>query len=365
MKSTNTSQKTPTSTNWSRRAFLRATGTLGIVGTVGSAGCVSGENESGGNETGGNGSNKDSGSNNLVWDAGGTGGTYYPLSNEIKQIAQSGTKYKIQVRSTGATVENIGSLSDGSADFAMMQNDLASYAREGIKLDTFKNNAVESLRGVGSLYPEPINIVTPGNSDIQEVADLSGKTVNTGDLGSGIQANSHTILEAIGVTDYAEQNTDLSQAAEQIQNGDIDAMILMGGWPVGAIAELAQTMSINIVAIDGQERQKIKDKNSFFTNVTIPAGVYEGINEAKSTIAAQAMIATTTQVPKEVVRTVTAAVFDNVSDLTLKSEFITLDSAQKGMSIELHPGAAAYFESKSGTASTTNSEAMLSALQSE
>ena len=331
---------------------------------MGSAGCIGGENESGGNETGGNGSNKDSSSNNLVWDAGGTGGTYFPLSNEIKQIVQSNTKYNVQVRSTGATVENIGSLNDGSADFAMMQNDLASYARDGTKLDAFKDNAVKSLRGVGSLYPEPINIVTPGNSDIQEVADLSGKTVNMGDLGSGIQANAHTIFEAIGVTDYTEQNTDLSQAAEQIQNGDIDAMILMGGWPIGAIAELAQTTSINIVAIDGEEREKIKAENSFFTNVTIPAGVYKGINEPKSTISAQAMIATTTHVPKETVRTVTAAVFDNVSDLTMKSEFISLGTAQKGMSIELHPGAAAYFESKGGTASTTNSEAMLSALHS-
>ena len=337
------------STNSPRRAFLRATGALGIVGTVGFAGCVGGGNGTNGDGPSGNGSGEnksggDSSSNNLVWDAGGTGGTYFPLSNEIKQIVQSETKYQVQVRSTGATIENIGSLSDGSADFAMMQNDLASYARNGTKLGTFEDNAVKSLRGVASLYPEPLNLVTSGDSDIQEVADLSGKTVNTGDLGSGIQANAHTILEVVGVTDYTEQNTDLSQAAEQIQNGDIDAMFLMGGWPVGAIAELAQTTSINIVAIDGQERQQIKEENSFFTNVTIPAGTYKGIDEPKSTIAAQAMIATTTQVPKKVVKAVTTAVFDNISDLTIKSDFISLDSAQRGMSIELHPGAAAYFE---------------------
>jgi TRAP transporter TAXI family solute receptor len=257
------------------------------------------------------------------------------------------------VRSTGASVENVGSLADGSADFALIQNDIASFAKNGTGIEAFQGNAISSLRGVGTLYPETITIVTPGNSDIQEVADLSGATINTGDLGSGTQVDAKTILEAVGVSDYTEQNTDFSQAAEQIQNGDIDAAFVVGGWPVGAIAELAQTSSIGIVAIDGQERQQVKQAASFFANDTIPAGTYQGVDEAKPTVAVQAMIATTTQVPEDTVQTVTAAIFDNVSDLTIKTEFISAGSALEGMPIELHPGAAAYFDSAGGGGNAT------------
>src|SRR5699024_3634932 len=223
--------------------FLRAAGAVGVVGATGLAGCTGGGgggNESGGGNgsggdngssgSGGNGSSGGSGNgsgggggNNLVWDAGGTGGTYYPLSNEIKQIVQSNTDFSLQVRSTGASVENVGSLSDGSADFALIQNDIAYFAKNGTGIDAFKDNAIKSLRGIATLYPETITVVTPGSKNYDSISALSGATINTGDLGSGTQVNATQILDAVGVSDFTEQNTDFSQAAEQIQNGDIDA----------------------------------------------------------------------------------------------------------------------------------------------
>jgi TRAP transporter TAXI family solute receptor len=349
-----------TSTDASRRTFLRTAGALGVVGATGLAGCAGGGggNGSGGNGSGGNGSGNASGgggggSNNLVWDAGGTGGTYYPLSNEIKQVVQSNTDFSLQVRSTGASVENVGNLADGSADFALIQNDIASFAKNGTGIDAFEGNAVESLRGIATLYPETITVVTPGNKNYSSISDLSGATINTGDLGSGTQVNAIQILNAVGVSDFTEQNTDFSQAAEQIQNGDIDAAFVVGGWPVGAIAELAQTSSIGIIAIDGQERQQVLQSARYFAEDEIPAGTYQGIDQPKPTVSVQAMIATTTQVPEDTVQTVTAAIFNNISALTIKTEFINAASAQKGMSIELHPGAAAYFGSSGGSGNAT------------
>ena len=56
------------------------------------------------------------------------------------------------------------------------------------------------------------------------------------------------------------------------------------------------------------------------------------------------MIATRAELAEGTVETVTAAIFDNVDSLTIKTDFIGADSAQDGMSIELHPGAAAYFD---------------------
>ncbi|EMA44749.1 TAXI family TRAP transporter solute-binding subunit [Halococcus saccharolyticus] len=369
--------------NTSRRRFLQTAGAVGVVGATGLAGCSgggggengSGDNGSGGGETASGGEDTESGSgtesgagnesgnesggggggsSNLVWDAGGTGGTYFPLSNEVKQVVEDNTDFSLQVRSTGASVENVGSLSDGSADFALIQNDIASFAKNGEGIEAFEGNAVESLRGVGTLYPETITVVTPGDSDIASISDLSGATINTGDLGSGTQVDALTILEAVGVSDFTEQNTDFSQAAEQIQNGDIDAAFIVGGWPVGAIAELAETSSIGIIPIEGEERQQVKEAASFFADDEIPGGTYAGVDEAKPTVAVQAMIATTTEVPEATVETVTAAIFDNVSDLTIKTEFISAGSAQEGMSIELHPGAAAYFESTGGAGNATN-----------
>ena len=83
-----------------RRTFLRAAGVAGVAGLTGLAGCSGDES-----------------STRLSWHAGGTGGTYFPLSNEFKTIVEDNTEFTLNVQSTGASVENVGSLASGDADF--------------------------------------------------------------------------------------------------------------------------------------------------------------------------------------------------------------------------------------------------------
>ena len=341
-----------------RRRFIEAAGVAGVAALAGCSGGGNGggsddtetetEADDGGDmdtqtstetETSGGGT-----SSRLSWHAGGTGGTYFPLSNEIKTIVEANTDFSLNVQSTGASVENVGSLADGSADFALIQNDIAFFAKNGTGIDTFEGNSIDNLQGVATLYPETITIVTLAGNDISTLSDLSGATINTGDLGSGTQVNANQILEAVGISDYNEQNAGFSQASEQLANGDIDAAFVVGGWPVGAIEDLANTNDVEIVPIQGENREAVKGAASWFADDTIPGGTYSGVSDAVETVAVQAMIATNAGVAEDTVETVTAAIFDNVDDLTIKTDFISADSAQDGMSIELHPGAAAYFD---------------------
>jgi hypothetical protein len=335
-----------------RRRFLEAAGIAGVAALAGCSGNGGGdggdtetetESGDGGTATEDGGDSGGDTSTRLSWHAGGTGGTYYPLSNEFKTIVEANTDYTLNVQSTGASVENVGSLADGSADFALIQNDIAYFAKNGTGIETFEGNAIENLQGVATLYPETITIVTLESTGIETISDLSGATINTGDLGSGTQVNANQILEAVGITDYNEQNAGFSQASEQLANGDIDAAFVVGGWPVGAIEDLATTNDVNIVPIEGDNRAAVKDAASWFADDTIPGGTYSGVSEPVETVAVQAMIATNSGVSAEAVENVTAAIFDNLDELTIKTDFITVDSAQDGMSIELHEGAAAYF----------------------
>jgi TRAP transporter TAXI family solute receptor len=310
-----------------RRRFLQASG---VAGVAAAAGCL-------GLGGGGDG-------NRLSWHAGGQGGTYFPLSNEFKTVVEDNTDYSLNVQSTGASVENVGSLADGDADFALIQNDVAYFAKNGTGIDAFEGEAVDNLMGVATLYPETITLVTLESTGIESVSDLEGATVNTGDLGSGTQVNALQILEAVGVSDFDEQNASFSQAADQLRNGDIDAAFVVGGWPVGAIEELANTNEVTIVPIAGDNREAVKDAASWFADDTIPGGTYSGVSDDVETISVQAMIATNEGVDEGTVEEVTGAIFDSVDDLTIKTDFIGTDTAQDGMSIELHPGAAAYFE---------------------
>ncbi|MFY4811427.1 TAXI family TRAP transporter solute-binding subunit [Haloarcula sp. AONF1] len=340
--------------NSTRRRFLK---TAGVAGVAALAGCGGGDGGDGGDgeTTEGDGEmtegemtegemTEGETETRLSWHAGGTGGTYFPLSNEFKTVVEDNTDFTLNVQSTGASVENVGNLASGDADFALIQNDIASFAKNGEGIDAFQDNAIENLRGVATLYPETITVVTLADTGITQLSDLEGATINTGDLGSGTQVNANQILESVGISDFNEQNASFSQAADQLRNGDIDAAFVVGGWPVGAIEDLANTNDLVIVPIEGDNREGVKDAASWFADDTIPAGTYTGIDEAVETVAVQAMIATNAEQPEATVEAVTAAIFDNVDALSIKTDFISKDSAQDGMSIELHPGAAAYFD---------------------
>jgi TRAP transporter TAXI family solute receptor len=341
-----------------RRRFIELAGLTGVTalagcsgdgGDGGDGGSDGGDGGSdggdGGSDGGDGGSGGDGGTGSrLTWHAGGTGGTYFPLSNEFKTIVEANTDFSLNVQSTGASVENVGSLADGSADFALIQNDIAFFAKNGTGIDVFQDNAIDNLMGVATLYPETITVVTLQGTGIESLSDLSGATINTGDLGSGTQVNANQILEAVGISDYNEQNAGFAQASEQLANGDIDAAFVVGGWPVGAIEDLANTNDVRIIPIEGDNRQAVKDAASWFADDTIPGGTYSGVSDPVETVAVQAMIATNAGVADDTVETVTAAIFDNVDDLSIKTDFISKESAQDGMSIELHPGAASYFD---------------------
>ncbi len=158
-----------------RRRFLEATGVAGIAalagcsgnggdGSDGSDGSDGGDGSDGsdGMDDGSDGSDGGDSSTRLSWHAGGTGGTYYPLSNEIKTIVEENTDFSLNVQSTGASVENVGSLADGSADFALIQNDVAYFAKNGTGIEAFQDNAIDSLQGVATLYPETDHPRHPG-----------------------------------------------------------------------------------------------------------------------------------------------------------------------------------------------------------
>ncbi|EMA68859.1 TRAP-type transport system periplasmic protein 1 [Halorubrum aidingense JCM 13560] len=341
-----------------RRTLLRGAAAAGVVGIAGCSdnGGNGGDDGSGDDGSGDDGSGDDGsgddGSNGgeediIRWHAGGTGGTYFPLSGEFEGIIENNTDFPVEVSSTGASVENVGSLGSGDADFAMIQNDIAYFAANGEGLEAFEGSPIENLRGVATLYPETIHVLLNPDADVSSLSDLEGMRVNTGDLGSGTQVNALQILESAGgltTDDFDEQNTDFTQAANQLSDGDVDAAFVVGGWPVGAIEELATSTDIEILNMSDEERQAARDDASWFADDTIPAGTYGGIEEDVNTVSVQAMIATREEFSADTVEAVTEAIFDNLDQLSIKTDFITVDSAQDGMSIDLHEGAARYFE---------------------
>lgn len=274
---------------------------------------------------------------------GGTSGTYYPLGGAIAKIIADETDIQPDAVSSNASADNIIALHEGEAEIAFTQTDVAADAAEGI--NAF-DEPIDNVLGLGSLYPETIQIVTVEGSGIESVEDLEGKKVSVGAPGSGTYINAEQILEVhdMSMDDIDAQNLDFGESAGGIKDGNIDAAFITAGTPTGAVEELQATSDVVILPIEEDKAQALIDKYPYYAEDTIPEGTYD-LEEDLHTVAVLAMIVATDELSEDAVYEMTKAIYENSDDIAhAKAELISLDGALDGIGIELHPGAVKYYE---------------------
>jgi len=279
---------------------------------------------------------------------GGTSGVYYPLGSKYAELLNK-AGIKAKAVTSGASVSNAKAIGDGNAQAAIMQNDVAYYAYNGLYM--FQGNPIKNLRGVAALYPETVQFVVRASSDIKSLQDLAGKKVAIGAPGSGTAVAAEQILKAAGVWDKIQKvNQDFSQAAQALKLGQIDAAVIVSGAPTPAITQIAVTTPVRVIPISDDVLNKLKSEGYiFYVRQVLPKDTYKGMTEDTPTLAVKAILVVSASLPDDVVYEMTKVLFDNVDALRAvhqKARYISLDTALDGMSIPLHPGAYKYYEEK-------------------
>ncbi len=294
---------------------------------------------------------------------GGTAGTYYPIgglianaisnapgSRPCEEGGSCGVPGLIATAvSSNGSVANVNAIAGGSLESGFSQSDVATWAQTGTGIWEDRE-AVESLRMIANLYPESIHLVASADSGIDSVDDLAGKRVSLDEPGSGTLVDARIILEAYGLGEDDIEASFLKpdQAAERMRDGAMDAFFFVGGFPAGAIAELASQADIVLVPIEGDQAQAIIEGYGFFAEDLIPAGTYEGVDEDVATISVGAQWITNADQAEDLIYEITKAVWnDNTRRLFdaghAKGKQITLETALDGVGIPLHPGAERFY----------------------
>ena len=294
---------------------------------------------------------------------GGTAGTYYPIGGLIANAISSppGSRPCDEGGSCGVpgliatalsangSVANVNAIAAGTLESGFSQSDVATWAQTGTGIFEDRE-AVEQLRAIASLYPETIHLVAAADAGIASVGDLAGKTVSLDEPGSGTLVDARIILEAHGLSeeDVDAQFLKPDQAAERMRDGAMDAFFFVGGFPAGAIAELASQDDITLVPITGEAASGILEEYEFFAENTVPGGTYEGVDEDVVTLSVGAQWVTSADQPEELIYEITAALWNDSTRALLdaghaKGREITPDTALDGIGIPLHPGAERFY----------------------
>jgi len=294
---------------------------------------------------------------------GGTAGTYYPIGGLIanaisnppgsRACADGGScgvpgLIATAVASNGS-VGNVNAISGGAMEAGFSQSDVAYWAQTGTGLWEGQP-AVENLRLIANLYPESIHLVARADAGIASVADLAGKRVSLDEPGSGTLVDAKIILEAFGLSeaDVTPEYLKPDQAADRMRDGAMDAFFFVGGFPAGAIAELASQQDVTLIPIEGPEVDALLETYSFFATDTLPAGTYEGQEADVSTVSVGAQLVTSAEQPDDLIHAITQAIYNDTTQALFaaghaKGAAITLETATSGAGIPIHPGAERFY----------------------
>ena len=284
---------------------------------------------------------------------GGTGGVYYPMGGGLAEIINKHVEgYSATAEVTGASVENMGLIATGDADFAIALADTVQQAHTGT--GRFEGQQIEATRALASLYANMVQIVTRADSGIESISDLKGKRVSIGAPGSGTEVNAQTLLSANGISfdDFEAQRLNFNETADALANGDIDAGFWSVGAPTSSILNLATTNDIRMVPLSEEEIAAAREADPTFAPLSLPAGMYDGVDEAVPTLGIPNVLVVSAEMSEDLAYAVTKAMFENIAELQAvhpAANETTVDFTMAATPVPLHPGAIRYFEEAGAT----------------
>ncbi len=293
---------------------------------------------------------------------GGVAGTYYPIGGLIADIISNppgarpcgrggscGVPGLVAIaQSSNGSVANVEAIRDGMLESGFVQSDVAHWAYTGTGIYEGKPKA-DNLRAIANLYPESIHLVARKGAGISSVADLAGKRVSLDEPGSGTLVDARIILEAYGLSedDLQADYVKPSLAVAKMRDDELDAFVIVAGYPTASVVELCETIGCELVPIDGPQADALLEQYQYFAKDVIPVGTYDDVPETP-TLSVGAQWVVGAEVDEDLVYGITKALWHPnarklLDDGHAKGKSITLETALDGIGIPLHPGAERYY----------------------
>jgi TRAP transporter TAXI family solute receptor len=238
-------------------------------------------------------------------------------------------------RPSGASVENLRLLADGAAQLAFAALDAV-----------LSPPPTPGIAAVGRLYDSFLHLVVPAASPVNSLAQLEGRTVSLGTVGSGTEFTAGRLLLAREVRPHDVRLTQ-ADSAVALGAGHIDAFFTLSGIPTPAITTLGQHTPVRLVPLPAEANALASAYPGMYDPAIIPATTYEGVAPCP-TVTVPNLLLARSDLPDDVVETVTATVFTDSDRIAVGHPEARRINVRTGIAtgpVPLHPGAQRWFRS--------------------
>jgi TRAP transporter TAXI family solute receptor len=249
--------------------------------------------------------------------------------------------------------ENLRLLREGKVAAALAQGDAALDALRGT--GSFEANGPhETLRAVGSLYPEPVHVLAHRRSGLSALEDLHGRRVAIGQQGSASRTTALRVLQAHGLRleDIRPLELSLGDALTALRSGEADALIQVIGLPADSVRDALAEVPLVLLPLSERAIEALTGQKSGLFPFVVPAGAYPTQAKDVPTVATAALLLAGEHLSNAEVATLARTVFERGRDFAARGSAqgtqVSAANARQGLSVPLHPAAAEVLDALQG-----------------
>ena len=286
----------------------------------------------------------------VVIGTGPTGGVYYPYGEALAHIMTDeiqGTQFS--AIATDASVDNLKMMHEGKLDLALTLADSLAAAHAGT--GPFASTGKVDVHSVATLYTNYTHVIVRKDSGITSLAELAGRRVSTGAVGSGTEIVADRLLLAAGIdpqTGIMRHPLGLASSVEALKGGTIDAIFLSGGAPSPAIKELAAAIEITMLPTDTlQPALQQRFGPHLYRVHDMLAGTYVGMTSDVPVVGVPNLLVASGRLSPAFVAKLTQTLFDANETLAILLPEVRALAWPANPTVAptpFHPGALQYYE---------------------
>ncbi len=289
----------------------------------------------------------DAGAEKVVVATGPEGGEYARFMASV--AGRLGAASPIRLANTEGSVANAFLIEYDQARFGLVQSDVAAAAVTG-EGSFAATGPLSHLRGVASLFPEPLHVVVRADAGIESVTALASHRVVLGAAGSGTRLTARRVLVACGLEpgSYVEVNAQgPADALARLAAGEVDAVVEVVSAPWRQLWQVSRDTPLRLLPLGPQAIGRIDAEVHGVVPMVIPGRTYPGQAAEVPTVAATALLVARSTVPEAIVSSALDAVFAGAESpgRGVSAARVSRRRALAGVTIPLHDGAVRYFES--------------------
>lgn len=277
------------------------------------------------------------------------GGAFFVVGGALSEVLQAhagGGSWQVTAEATKGTQENIRRLDAGELDLALANAAITYFAVRG----EGKWESPQDVQAVMTLAPNVALFLTPANSGVEKITDLSGHRVVIGPAGAGFEYFVGPILEAHGVSysDLDVLHNTQAAAVDMLADSSAVAAFLGGAVPTASITQATSTQEIRFIPFSDEAVESLVTDYPFFDRVTVPAGTYRGQEEVLFGMNVGSMhLITSADQTEDLIYEVTRTLWEFREEVVEKhaaGRAIQAEVVVRDTGVTYHPGAVRYYQ---------------------